>query len=360
MPLIGRTRSGKIRARRLVKRVIAVMLGLGLGLVIAELALRLSGVVSASGVHTVTEAEYRRVPGLWGPGQRVVSREKPELPYEVTINELGYRGEDFPREKPAGEYRILMLGDSGTFGDFVDDAQTLPAALEAQLVAMCPGPVRVINAGVGGTTVVTALHMAERALGLSPDLAVLVFSENDIQNMAGVPQWEVLARNRALKSRFPLGWVYPTVRSMALWHLALRVRGNLRARREVERANPSSTGAGPSSGIEPLRARYRITLTALRDTLVSRGVPLVFAVYPSHRTVEGTESEEQVRWAASMADSLSLPTIDLLTPLRATGLAMEVLYLLPRDGHASPLGYRHAASAMTSALVDLTPVCGSR
>jgi hypothetical protein len=46
---------------------------------------------------------------------------------------LGYRGANFPAEKRPGAFRILAVGDSFTYGDFVDDGETLPARLEEAL-----------------------------------------------------------------------------------------------------------------------------------------------------------------------------------------------------------------------------------
>jgi hypothetical protein len=40
-----------------------------------------------------------------------------------------------------GELRILVLGDSITFGDYVDEDETYPAALERRLQAAMPARV---------------------------------------------------------------------------------------------------------------------------------------------------------------------------------------------------------------------------
>jgi hypothetical protein len=49
------------------------------------------------------------------------------------VNPLGYRGEPRERERPLGTLRILMIGDSYTYGQAVAADQTMAANLERQL-----------------------------------------------------------------------------------------------------------------------------------------------------------------------------------------------------------------------------------
>ena len=56
-----------------------------------------------------------------------------EFSYTVKTNALGYRMGDFSLEKPSNEHRILMLGDSMTFGYGVDVEDNLSSQLERLL-----------------------------------------------------------------------------------------------------------------------------------------------------------------------------------------------------------------------------------
>ena len=98
----------------------------------------------------MTSAEFEQVPGIFGRNQETVVNKIPQIRYGVRIDSLGYRGQDFPRSKPDGEFRILYVGDSFVFGDFVDDEETLPAQAERALRSRCSRAVLIINAGVGG------------------------------------------------------------------------------------------------------------------------------------------------------------------------------------------------------------------
>lgn len=346
------------RAAEWTRRLLIAGASLLLALAAAEAVLRAFRLAPVRGVHTVTQPEFERVPGLFGPGQSLVDRRKPALPYRVNIDSLGYRGADLPRKKPAGELRIVMVGDSFTFGDFVADEETVPAALERELRTLCGGrPVRVVNAGVGGSTIVSAMELARRSLALDPDRIVLLFSENDVQDLRS-PLWPELARNRDLKGRFPMRWIYPAVRSTALWHVALAVRGKARARARGATAFTDGRMQTDTLAVARARAGYAELLAALRDLLDGAGAPLAVASFPSHKTFSGLESDERLRWLHAVADSLGVPAFDLLSALRATERSVEELYLLPFDGHATPAANAVAGRAIALGLSELPGVCG--
>ncbi len=339
--------------RSTLERVIALAVGCVLAVVAAEIGLRVLDRAPTAGVATVTSREFARVPGLFKPNQEVVDRRIPALEHDVVIDSLGYRGEHFERAKPGDEFRVLMIGDSFTYGDYVGHDQTLPDHLQRALNPMC-GNVNVINAGVGGSTIVTHTRMAERALPLDPDAVVLTFSENDVTDLIA-PIWSDLADNRRQKSKFPLSIAYPMLRNTALWNFALDIRARLNKRKVEEQVAGAQTAAqgadtATASSRRRLRRRYAEGLFALRDSLVQRGVPLVFVAYPSHHTVDQKKTPEQIRWAVQTAGDADLMVVDLLPVLRGTGLALEDLYLLPHDGHPSPTGYRIAGRAIAQAL----------
>lgn len=64
-----------------------------------------------------------------------------------SINHFGMRDDAFPRAKPVGESRILMLGDSTTFGSGVEQSQTYTQQLEAMYKG-AGQRVQAMNAGV--------------------------------------------------------------------------------------------------------------------------------------------------------------------------------------------------------------------
>jgi hypothetical protein len=93
----------------------------------------------------------------------------------VAINSAGLRDREYPVAKPAGAVRILMLGDSVTFGWGAPEDGTTSTALERRLNAG-DGPARfeVINTGVGNTnTAMQVAYFLNKGARFQPDVVVL-------------------------------------------------------------------------------------------------------------------------------------------------------------------------------------------
>lgn len=103
--------------------------------------------------------------------------------YEVRINEHGMRGRPVERNKPAGTFRIAVVGDSYIFGAGVEESATLPMQLEARLAARAVGrPVEVLNFGVGGYNALQETELIRtRVLAFEPDLLIWVYYINDLE-----------------------------------------------------------------------------------------------------------------------------------------------------------------------------------
>jgi lysophospholipase L1-like esterase len=101
----------------------------------------------------------------------------------VSINSEGLRDREFSLEKPPGVYRVMMLGDSTTFGWGVRQEDTAAKFLERKLSAALPAGysgVEVMNAGVGNyNTVQEVTYYETIGWKYHPDLVVLVFFIND-------------------------------------------------------------------------------------------------------------------------------------------------------------------------------------
>lgn len=99
-----------------------------------------------------------------------------------STNSWGFRGPEFPVEKPTGTLRVICLGASTTEGQH-DDDQTYPHYLEVELQKLLPGrPVEVINAGHSGAKMADLLEVfVKRIRPLKPDLVVLYETSNNIE-----------------------------------------------------------------------------------------------------------------------------------------------------------------------------------
>jgi hypothetical protein len=99
----------------------------------------------------------------------------------VTKNSDELRDREFAVPKPPGTYRVLVLGDSFTWGVGLNVEETIPKQLEASLSAPPGSRVEVINAAVPGMNTVDELEMLRlRGLRYGPDMILLVYLLNDI------------------------------------------------------------------------------------------------------------------------------------------------------------------------------------
>lgn len=99
------------------------------------------------------------------------------------INSSGYRGQEFAYKKSADTKRILVLGDSTTFGFGVEDNETIPYFLSESLKSQMTTKFQVINAGYasGFSPDSAYVYLKNEGLKLKPDIIILNFSVfNDI------------------------------------------------------------------------------------------------------------------------------------------------------------------------------------
>jgi hypothetical protein len=98
----------------------------------------------------------------------------------VRTNGFGLRDRSRTREKPPGVFRILSLGESTTFGDRVEAAQTYSSRLEALLNAEPGRRVEVWNCGICSYTTYQSVRWLELdGLAFDPDLVLFFHEIND-------------------------------------------------------------------------------------------------------------------------------------------------------------------------------------
>src|SRR6266852_5686112 len=92
----------------------------------------------------------------------------------LRTNSRGLVGPELPANKPPGQFRIVVLGDSYTVGGQVSYSETFPAVLEDTLHQRGYAHVRVVNAAVGGYTTYNEAGLLRESLNwLQPDLVVV-------------------------------------------------------------------------------------------------------------------------------------------------------------------------------------------
>src|SRR5712692_10500291 len=102
---------------------------------------------------------------------------------EFSINALGLRDREYGTPKPAGVFRILMLGDSFTEGGGLPSAETVAKRVERALNGDRCGTYEVVNAGVASYSPILEYLLLQRlAPVLQPDLVVVNFDMTDVHD----------------------------------------------------------------------------------------------------------------------------------------------------------------------------------
>ncbi|MCA8975775.1 MAG: hypothetical protein KDC98_13720 [Planctomycetes bacterium] len=159
----------------------------GVEIPVAEIANFLSG----GGYMSDSDMEHpygRLTPGL----EVKLGYDRPQWDYFdaqdcvlVKHNSRGYRDDEFPVQKPVGEFRVLAFGDSFTYGQGVRAEDAWPNLLELELRKH--GPAQVVNCGFACGCYTPRGYddwMQSDGLLLSPDLVIVGLCLNDMEAKA--------------------------------------------------------------------------------------------------------------------------------------------------------------------------------
>jgi lysophospholipase L1-like esterase len=171
------------RKRGVLARLALAMGAVLISLVALEVAVRLLVAPSASqvlrGLHRVAPDRpwlYELVPGA--------QRTDRTSGVAYAINADGFRDHDRARTKPPAGFRMLVIGDSVSFGYGVALEATYAQQMEQRLRTSGSGaPFEVLNLGVSGYNPYTEAELLHGVgLGYAPDLVLTQFCVNDLND----------------------------------------------------------------------------------------------------------------------------------------------------------------------------------
>lgn len=167
-----------------------VLIGIVLGVFAAELVLRISGVYPILHIPPYLFANHSTTWWTLRPNF-ADTIETPDGPVTYRINSQGLRApDDIVYKESAPAPGIFLSGDSFTFGQGINEADTFAARLPALLAAKGL-PVQVINLGVPAFGTMHSFHrLVEFVQKLGrPDMVIYMFTPNDpIDNISGEKQ----------------------------------------------------------------------------------------------------------------------------------------------------------------------------
>jgi len=250
----------------------------------------------------------------------------------VSINSHRLRDREYSETKPAGTYRIVMLGDSTAFGWGVRLDETVSKIVERELNATSlPSyrQVEVLNAGVGNyDTVQEVAHYETYDRVFNPNLVILEYFINDAEPVPSERHAWLLGRS------------YLVAFTISRFDTLMQFAG-LRPRWDAYYA-------GLYDDDRPGFQAAKAALAKLENVTRRDGAELLVAILPElHRINASYPFAKEQQKIKDVLDSKHVPVIDLIEGLRGHGPESS-LWVTPEDPHPN----RKANSLIAAQIVD--------
>ena|GEM_PF-848824 len=309
------------------------------------------------------------------------------IPFTVKTNQLGLRGKAFPLNKPEGSIRIMAVGDSVTVGFYVDNEDTYPCLLEELLnerVGEGKRNIEVINGARGKASIdLEYLMIKELAIPLQADAVLLMFTTNDIAEIAAYSGKELLSLELEKVKALTTTELILTKTAIGEIAFDLYLRNRSIHYRAHERIGGYKTGENKyrikggdnfaanakifidrfkmTDGLvlkEPLSARtvkiidnYLFALEHVNNTCRENNITLFFIYFPAYNQVYDVNASMKIKDALKDAcNKFAIPFIDLTEPFRIKG-KNKVLHFAPEDFHPNPDGNKVVAEGIADFLI---------
>ena len=338
---------------------------------------------------------YGAIPSVWfdpevgtrfHPGQtRQILAAGGVFMHSAEINDLGFRGQLPDRELDGeGGLRVVCLGDSFTFGWGVEDGETYPVQLEANLKDLLAartasqgstsGPRRsvrsaeVLNVGLPGYNTWQEHRLYEKLVRpMAPDVVVLGWYLNDLDPLSYGVTGTLAPLNHPLAGTALLDyWVRKLRKKYPRFEFeGFDQEGAQEIKPYYDQNRPLVEHNSGHPQARPYVERNLADLGALLEDIKADGVTPVLAIFPSVGQVDALKAARADKPAAEYAADLAIiariqrdltefagpkgvAVVDLLVPFMDSEVRP---YGEVDQSHPSVHGYGIAAFAVLEALV---------
>lgn len=391
--------------RTWAKRILAIVVGLGVSLAVLEVGLALTW-PQATKTRLLAQSMGSFVPSDLLPytlrPNSSSGLKRQEFDTRIHVNGLGFRGAEMELDDDA--LRILIVGDSFTFGWGVEDDETYPARMQVHLDELLgPGRTQVLNAGFAACYYPDTYYLWLKEVGMAfePDLVVVGFYlGNDVDHERvqehewpevdddGLPlrirnvrediaDGQRVARTPALRYRYPLlseshlfqllakvvaGPISPALRQESRRNVQEPTLADLRnAQRRNGNFNEFMYRAEYLVRTRTVVRRVQALFVAMQKLTADQDVPLAVVMIPAREQIYPEafaldripgeiDLEKPQRVFGEFFADRQVPCLDLLPALREPS-RRRLLYFL-EDPHFTRAGNEVSARLIGSWLVE--------
>ena len=281
---------------------------------------------------------------------------------EIDTNSLGYRNREIGHKRGT---RLLFLGDSITFGDYLPEKDTFVRLVEG-LARSNSLDWETINAGVGAISLENELAiLKETGLSLAPDAVIVCYYLNDFHESLGVRIPEPLDRSRLASH---LWWSLQQLDRLfqrttgrldiKAWRgefealLASRQEDQSEDQRQFYSAVLNAFGDWGGAWSPHTWSRVHPWFEEIQDLASKHGFKLFIVAFPVRAQVEASFIENYPQQhLKEFAAALGVPFLDILPMLREAH-ASAVTPLFYDQSHHTPEGNRRIALAIYDFLLQ--------
>lgn len=276
-----------------------------------------------------------------------------EYDVRVTTNSVGMRGpREYAEKRTPGMRRIILLGDSFTFGYGVEDGEVVSAALENALNAATPAsPAEVLNMGVSGFGQAEELVTWQaRGRLYRPDAVVIFYFDNDIGNNAVAQLFGLQADGSMVRTGReylpgarlqqllytipPARWLFEHSRA---WNFIRNRLSEVVQNALLRNQGLKTFGDATPAGVDLTKA---LLAELCREIQADGARPIIFVIPPQDMQSNfPLTADEVAALGASLVDGRQF---------------LDAADYYRMDGHWRASGHRKAAKALESVLVALT------
>ncbi len=277
----------------------------------------------------------------------------------VTINSHGLRDDEFTIAKPDNTVRILVLGDSVTFGVLVGNDETYSNVLESMLNNAAADSTRyeVINSGVQRYYTFQQLdYLRDYGVNFDPDLVILGYYINDLgfKPETWTRDYEKTREKYASYLWTKVPWLMYVYKNSALINLVRE-----RVIRMIASSKPRKTaqeqlleGVVDDSVVAKIEAA-RKDLAEMKKIGDEHGFQVLVVAFPGvNQVIMDFPNAKYPGFVREIAEELGMPFVDLL-PVFKEHYDGDIRSLYFRyNGHPNKTGHRLAAEAIYQALLE--------